>query len=137
MQQATGLVVLGSVDLQDQEGDRDGEDTVAERRSPGGVGQTGLILQGVLDRVLVRHDRMLALGMRRHGWATWRWKGDPDRPHPPADAAPRGMYSRPPGPAHLRKAAASGPTRGRIEVQQPDYACPAASNPYHLHQERQ
>src|SRR5215475_8866017 len=87
MQQATGLVVLGSVDLQDQEGDRDGEDTVAERRSPGGVGQTGLILQGVLDRVLVRHDRMLALGMRRHGWATWRWKGDPHRPHPPADAA--------------------------------------------------
>src|SRR5215467_15477959 len=62
MQQATGFVVLGSVDLEDQEGDRDGEDTVTERRNSGGLGQTGLIRQGFLDGVLVRHDRMLALG---------------------------------------------------------------------------
>src|SRR5262249_62191699 len=67
VQQATWLVVLGSVDLEDQEGDRDGEDTVTERRSSGGLGQTGLILRRFLDGVLVRHDRMLALGMRRYG----------------------------------------------------------------------
>jgi hypothetical protein len=44
VQQAAGLVVLGPVDLENQEGDRDGEDTVTEGRSSGGLGQTGLIL---------------------------------------------------------------------------------------------
>jgi hypothetical protein len=48
VQQAAGLVVLGPVDLEDQEGDRDGEDTVTKCRSPGGLGQTGLILEDSL-----------------------------------------------------------------------------------------
>ncbi len=53
--------------LKDQEGDRDGEDTVTERLSSGGLGQTVFILRGFLDGLLVRHDRMLAVRMRRHG----------------------------------------------------------------------
>src|SRR5215467_6906662 len=96
MQQATGFVVLGSVDLEDQEGDRDGEDTVTERRNSGGLGQTGLILQGFLDGVLVRHDRMLALGDA----AVWV-----SAVGPPA----AGRRSAPPSPASWRSPIPSAP----------------------------
>src|SRR5262249_59207036 len=89
------LMVLGSVDLQDEEGDRDGEDTIAERRSSGGLGKTDLILRGFLDGVLVRHDRMLAPGMRRYGSAL--------SGHLPLEGR-----SAPPSPAHWRSPQGQG-----------------------------